>query len=310
MSRVTEEHPDNTKTKCGYVAVIGRPNVGKSTLLNRILGQKVSIVTNKPQTTRDRLLAVHTTDHFQIIFLDTPGIHRPVGSLGHYMNEAAMGAIQEADILLWLIDVTDRAREHGLTDGERVIARRLTEKSAPVITVLNKVDMLRNKQKLLPIMAEISTLPFGRIIVPISARTGDGVYIVLNEILEHLPVAPPLFPDDIVSDKADKYFVSELVREALTLLTHKEVPYKTAVIIDRFVEEKNRSVIHATIHVERDSQKGIMIGKGGQKLVEIGTAAREQIELMLGCKVLLHLHVNVTPDWTSNPAGLRSMGYE
>lgn len=296
--------------RCGYVALIGRPNAGKSTLLNAVLGQKVAIVTHKPQTTRDRLLAIHTTPQYQMIFLDTPGVHRPVGKLGRYMNEAAYGALREADVTVWLIDMHDRNRADGLTTPERALLQRIADRRNPVIAVLNKIDLLRDKQRMLPIMAELAAHNLGDCLLPLSAKTQDGLPVLLDEIQARLPEGPAVFPDDIVSDKADKYFVSELVREAITLQTDKEVPYKTAVVIDRYVEEQRRTVIHATIFVERDSQKGIMIGKGGQRLVQIGTAARAQIEAMLGTPVTLHLHVNVAPNWTADPAKLREMGYQ
>jgi len=296
--------------KCGYVTIAGRPNVGKSTLLNAVLGQKVSIVTRKPQTTRDRILAVHNTDDRQVIFLDTPGIHRPQDGLGHYMNEAANNAILEADVCLWLIDATDRKRGEGLSREERDIARRLQQTGIPVVIALNKVDRMEPKERILPLLQEIHAMDIAREIVPVSALTGDGVDTLMSLVVAMLPEGPRLFPRDMLSDRADRFFVAELVREAIMDITHKEVPYRTAVVIDQFKEQPAGTEIFASIHVETTGQKAIIIGKNGEKITEIRERARTQAAELLGCPVSLRLHVDVSPDWSTNPAGLRKMGYE
>jgi len=301
---------EQTTTRCGYTAVIGRPNVGKSTLLNTILGQKLQIVSAKPQTTRNRVLAVHDTAEAQIVFLDTPGLHEPRGSLGRYMVEAAEAAIAESDVCSWLIDVHRAGRQSGLTDDERELGARLAGSGLPVIALLNKVDLLRDKELLLPLLDEAAGLAGVEAVIPISALDGDGVDRYLSELRARLPVGPKLFPEDMVSDRAERFFVAELVREALFDLTRQEVPYRAAVVIDQFVEETERCVIHATIHVERKSQRGIVVGKGGAMIREIGVRAREAARKMLGCPVELRLHVDVSPGWSSSPAGLKRMGYE
>jgi GTP-binding protein Era len=301
---------DNVKTRCGYAAVIGRPNVGKSTLLNHILGRKASIVTSKPQTTRNRVLAVHNVGDSQVIFLDTPGLHRPEGSLGRYMMEAAQGAISEADVCVWIIDASHPRRSGGLLREEISVAESLKDLKIPIIALINKVDRLKDKGLLLPIMEETSAINGIEEVIPICALNGDGVDLFMVALLERIPFSPKLFPDDMLSDRADRFFVSELVREALIDLTRQEIPYRTAVVIDRFVEESRRCVIHGTIHVEKKSQKGIIIGKGGSMIRDIGIRARAQAEKLLGCPVDLRLHVNVSPDWTKDARGLKEMGYE
>ncbi len=290
--------------------MIGRPNVGKSTLLNHILGRKLSIVTSKPQTTRNRVLAVHNVGDSQVIFLDTPGLHRPEGSLGRYMMEAAQGAISEADVCVWIIDANHPKRSAGLLRQELAVAKSLEDLKVPIIALINKVDLVKNKGLLLPIMEETSAIDGIEEVIPICALRGDGVDRFMVALLERIPFSPKLFPDDMLSDKADRFFVSELVREALIDLTRQEIPYRTAVVIDKFVEESRRCVIHGTIHVEKKSQKGIIIGKGGTMIRDIGIRARAQAEKLLGCPVDLRLHVNVTPDWTKDARGLKEMGYE
>lgn len=301
---------ENDRKRCGYAAVIGLPNVGKSTLLNRVLGSKLSIVTSKPQTTRNRVLAVHNHGEAQIVFLDTPGIHRPKGSLGAYMVEAAHEAIAEADVCAWLLDTAAKDRKEGLSEDEGMVARRLEEASLPTICLLNKVDRVKDKARLLPLMHEVSSKPFVRQTIPVSALDGDGIDTFLDILAAMLPEGPALFPDDMLSDMAERFFVAELVREAVTDLTRQEIPYTSAVVIDRFVEETNGCLVHATIHVERPSQKGIIIGKGGAMIREIGERARKAAEEMLACRVDLRLHVDVTPGWTKDAKGIRKMGYE
>ncbi len=309
MTNENENDPD-PNFSCGYAAVIGRPNVGKSTLLNRILKQKLSIVTDKPQTTRNRILAVYNEDDAQIIFLDTPGLHSPRASLGRYMIEAAESAIHDADVCVWLIDMGEPKRGPGLTDLEREIGARLSESELPVIALLNKTDIIKDKASLLPTMEAVSVIPGVRVVIPISAQEGDGVDRLLTELKKLLPRGPKLYPEDMLSEQAERFFIAELIREALTLLTRQEVPYHSAVKIDQFVEEHDRCVIHATIHVERSSQRGIMVGKRGAMIKEIGSRARQAAELFLGSKVFMKLHVEVSPGWTKDVKQLEKMGYK
>jgi GTPase len=301
---------DETKIKCGYVTIAGRPNVGKSTFLNHVMTQKVSIVTRKPQTTRDRILAIYNTPDTQIVFLDTPGIHRPVGALGHHMNDAAHNAILEADLCLWIIDAACKHRESGLTPAELAIADQIRQTRIPTIVAVNKVDIIKPKHRLLPIMQEVNEIDFVEAVVPVSASTGEATDALMAEIVQRLPENPRLFPEDMLSDKADRFFVSELIREVILNITHKEVPYKTAVVIDSFKQMQQKCEIFASIHVETSGQKGIIIGKGGEMLGYIRESAQEEAAKLLDCPVTLKLHVNVSPDWSTNPAGLKKMGYE
>jgi GTP-binding protein Era len=295
---------------CGYAAVVGRPNVGKSTLLNTILGQKLQIVSAKPQTTRNRVLAVHDTERAQIVFLDTPGLHQPRNSLGRYMVEAADAAIAEADLSAWIVDINRQGREQRLFDDELAIAARLAQTGSPVIALPNKVDLVRDKRQLLPLVEQLAALAGVVEVIPISALEGDGVEQFLAAAVALLPAGPKLFPPDMLSDRAERFFVAELIREALYELTRQEIPYRSAVVVDRFVEETERCVIHATIHVERKSQRGIVVGKGGAMIRQIGTRARAAAQHKLGCPVELRLHVDVSPGWSESMAGLRRMGYE
>ena len=309
---MNEENPPSgpPPTRCGYVAVVGRPNVGKSTLLNNILDQKLSIVTDKPQTTRNRILAVFNEGDAQVIFLDTPGLHSPRASLGRYMIEAAESAIAEADVCAWLIDMGGRRKE-GLDEDEQEVAERLAASKTPVIIGLNKIDLLKkDKAALLPMMEAISNLDGVTAVLPISGQKGEGVREFLDAITPLLPEGPKLYPEDMLSEQAERFFVAELVREALTDLTRQEIPYHSAVVIDKFVEETKQVVIYASIHVERTSQRAIVIGKGGHLIKEIGRRAREAAEALLGMPVFLKLHVEVSPGWTQSVDQLKKMGYQ
>lgn len=309
---MNEENADSLThpTRCGFVAVVGRPNVGKSTLLNNILKQKLSIVTSKPQTTRNRILAVYNEEAAQVIFLDTPGLHSPRASLGRYMIEAAESAISEADVCVWLIDMGAHKREGGLDSDEREIADKLSAAGIPLVICLNKIDLLKNKDALLPIMDAVSALSGVRAVLPLSGQEGEGVPLFLETLTGLLPEGPKLYPEDMLSEQAERFFIAELVREALTDLTRQEIPYHSAVVIEKFVEEQKRCVIYATIHVERASQRGIVIGKGGSMLKEIGQRARLGAESFLGMPVFLKLHVEVSPGWTNDMGQLKKMGYQ
>ncbi|MBN2802724.1 MAG: GTPase Era [Deltaproteobacteria bacterium] len=306
----TTEYKMPETVKCGYVTIAGRPNAGKSTLLNNILEQKVSIVTRKPQTTRDRILAVYNSDEAQIVFLDTPGIHIPKDGLGKHMNDTAQNAMSEADVCLWMIDVNDKSRETGLTKAELAIAGQIKDLGIPTVIGVNKVDVMKSKKTLLPLIDELFKLQLADIIVPLSALKGESVDTLLKEIIEKLPTGPRLFPEEMLSDRGNSFFVAELVREAITNITHNEVPYRTAVVIDSFKKLQKGYTIFASIHIETKGQKAIIIGKGGEMLKVIREAATKEAETMLNTKVNLRLHVNVSPNWSTNPAGLKKMGYE
>lgn len=295
---------------CGYVAVVGKPNVGKSTLLNSILGEKVSIVTSKPQTTRNRIRAILNVKHTQIIFLDTPGIHRAQGRLGEFMNDEAQGAIGDADLCVLMIDMADKIRKEGLTPSEKHIAQMLSDTGRPVIAVVNKVDAMADKSKMLPVLEELGHMSGVVEIIPLSARTHDGIDILVQALCKRLPQAEWLFPEDMLSDHAERFFVAEMVREALTNFTRSEVPYQCAVVVDRFIEEEKSCLVEATIFVEKDSQKGIILGKGGSMIKAIGTKARQNASRFLGMPVTLKLHVAVAEGWSKSEGGLRKMGYE
>lgn len=303
--------------RSGFCAIVGRPNVGKSTLLNHVLGQKIAIVTAKPQTTRNRILGVLTLPHAQVAFLDTPGIHRAKGGLNRYMVDQAFSAIEEVDVVLYLIEPWRGARrpedvrvEPG--DVDRSILRRLREAGKQVILGINKVDTLP-KHLLLPMIdAWKDRLDFVAI-VPFSALHGDQVEALVEAVIEALPEGPPLFPEDTLTDLAERTLVAEFVREQILHNTHEEVPYGTAVVVESFdgSEREGRGLIriHARIYVERESQKGILIGRRGAMLKKIGSDARAEIEKLLGARVFLGLEVVVEPRWSERRDALRRLGY-
>jgi GTP-binding protein Era len=306
--------------RAGFCAIVGRPNVGKSTLLNRVLGEKVAIVSHRPQTTRTRMLGVLTRDEDQIAFFDTPGIHRAKGALNQYMVEQALSAAREVDVVLLLIEpgtVRDAAEASGVRveigEANRMIVEELARARKPVLLGINKIDTVP-RDALLPIMdAWKGELPFAAI-VPLSGRTGDGVPELLEAIRAQLPEGPRLFPPDVLTDVAERVIVAELVREQLLALTRQEVPYAAAVVVEDFdeSEREDRSLVRilARIYVERDSQKAIVIGKGGQMLKKVGTAARQSIERLLGARCFLALEVAVEPRWSERQDALRRMGYD
>ncbi len=291
--------------KAGFISVLGRPNVGKSTLFNSILGEKMAIVSEKPQTTRNRILGIRNMEGGQLIFLDTPGIHRAKSKLGERMVYTAIESGRDADVLLFLIEASAP-----LAEEERQMLHALKESRGVPFLVINKIDLVK-KEVLLPIMDQYQRLhPFEKII-PISALTGDGVALLLEEILKVLPESPPYYPEDMITDQTERFLVSEIIREKVIEQSYQEIPFSTAVTIEAFEEhpEKNLVVIKGTIHVERDSQKKIMIGKGGQKLKTIGERARKEIETLLTKRIFLELWVNVEKDWTREPRALDSLGY-
>jgi len=290
--------------RSGFVALIGRSNVGKSTLLNRLIGQKIAIVSAKPQTTRNRILGIHTRPDGQILFLDTPGLHRARSPLNRQMVEQAREACREVDLILWLVEA-DRP-----VDDQSLVASALAQSRAPVVLVVNKSDLVKAEQ-MLPLLAEYSRLREFAAIVPASALTGDGVDRLLAVVMAHLPEGPHYYPEDQVTDLPERFVVAELIRERLLELSRDEVPYGAAVQVEDFREEPERDlvVIRAVIHVERDTHKGMVIGKGGAMIRRLGLEARQQIEALLGCRVFLELFVRVSPDWSRSGRALREFGY-
>lgn len=281
--------------KFGTVAIIGRPNAGKSTLLNALVGQKVAIVSNKPQTTRHNILGILTRPHSQIVFVDTPGIHRPGYELNRKMMQMMRRAIEDVDVLILIVDATTRRGS-----GDRYALNLVRESKLPVILLLNKIDRIREKTRLLEIIKHFSEQhPFEEI-VPISALREDGVERLLLAIEERLREGERSFPEDQVTDQSVRHLSAEIVREKVLELTTEELPYVTAVVVDRFVEEERLVRIAATIFVERSSQKAIVIGKLGGRLKEIGTRARIEIEAMIEKKVFLELVVRVKPHWRND----------
>lgn len=291
--------------RCGFVAVIGRPNVGKSTLINAIIGRKVSIVTSKPQTTRHRILAVYTTADAQILFVDTPGLHRQAGkAMNRLMNRTATAALKDADAVLFVSDATQWTAE----DDD--VLKLLHDCRAPVIALLNKIDRVRPKEKLLDVISQMAERREFREILPISAEKGDNLDRLLAILPEYLPDSPPLFPEDMITDRSRDFHVAEIIREKLTLMLHQELPYGLTVQVERFERGERGVTIHAVIWVERDSQKGIVVGKGGATLKRIGRAARLDLIEHLGCRVHLELWVRVKSNWADSEKDLLSLGFD
>jgi len=300
MTEHTQEH------HCGYVAIIGRPNVGKSTLLNHILGQKISIVSRKPQTTRNRILGLHNTEHVQVVFIDTPGIHEAHSAINKRMVDAAVDALDEVDLVLLMIDVASSGAH---PDRNRQVLQTLARRTTPVIAVLNKVDAVQ-KPVLLPLIGAWADAGDWQALVPISAQTGSGVDVLLDEVVKRLPESPPFFPKDQLTDVSERFIVSEMIREKVFRLTGQEIPYATAVEIEEFEEVEGKDLVRimARIWVERETQKGMVIGKQGRKLKDIGTAARKDIERLLNCRVYLQLTVGTKSGWTRNRQLLSRLG--
>ena len=290
--------------KSGFVAIVGRPNVGKSTLMNQVIGQKIAIMSDKPQTTRNKIHGVYTTEDMQIVFLDTPGIHKPFSKLGDYMVKAAMSALEEVDVVLFLADVTEE-----LGGGDRFIIERLKQIRTPVILVLNKIDRI-SADALLPIIDKYRSLYDFAEVVPVSAMQGTNVSTLIQQIGKYLEEGPMYYPADQVTDHPEQFVCAELIREKILMLTREEVPHSVAVEIERMGKKEN-GVVHigAVIYVERDSQKGIIIGKNGAMLKEIGHLARQDMERLLGSKIFLELWVKVKKDWRNREAVLKSLGY-
>jgi GTP-binding protein Era len=292
--------------RSGFVSLIGRPNVGKSTLLNLLLGQKIAIISPKPQTTRNRILGIKNLPSGQIIFLDTPGIHRSGNLLNQSMVRTALATLQEVDVVCLLIEANSPGHEEN-----DWILENLQKVRKPVFLAINKIDLVP-KGNLLSIMERFSQKrPFEQII-PISAVLGEGVDILVRELLKILPEGPRLFPEDMVTDLPERFLAAELIREKVFHLTREEIPYATAVAVEEFKEreEKNLVVIRAIIQVERETQKGILIGEKGKRLEEIGRLAREEMEALLGVRVFLELWVKVEKNWRDDPRALRRLGFQ
>jgi GTPase len=288
--------------RAGFVAVVGRPNVGKSTLVNRLVGQKVAIVSDKPQTTRNRILAVVNRPGGQIVLFDTPGIHKPVHRMNQRMVDTAVKSLGQVELVLWMVDVTEA---YGA--GDRYVKDVLQRSGKPVILGLNKIDRIP-KPRILPVIERYRNLLDFVEVVPLSALKGDNVDRMAELLLAHLPEGERLYPEDFLTDLPERFFVAEIVREKILHHTRQEVPYSTGVVIDSFKEDAPLVRIEASIVVERDSQKAILIGKGGSMLKTVGSEARLEIESFLGTKVYLGLFVKVREGWREDSRTLESMG--
>ncbi|PPA71446.1 GTPase Era [Jeotgalibacillus proteolyticus] len=297
---------NQTKHKSGFVSIIGRPNVGKSTFLNRVIGQKIAIMSDKPQTTRNKIQGVMTTNDSQMIFIDTPGIHKPKHKLGDFMIKMATNTFREVDLILFMVNV-----DEGLGRGDEYIMDLLKDVKTPVFLVLNKIDTV-HPDELLPIIDNYRSRQEFKEIVPISALEGNNVDTLLEQIKENLPEGPQYYPADQITDHPERFIISELIREKALHLTREEVPHSIAVSIDKIQKEEGKEIINvmATIIVERDSQKGIVIGKRGAMMKEIGQRARQDIENLLGSKVYLELWVKVQKDWRNKMSNLRDFGFK
>ena len=291
------------KFRSGFVTIVGRPNVGKSTLMNALVGEKVAIVSNRPQTTRNRIMGVMTREDWQMVFLDTPGIHTPRTKLGNYMMQSVREAMDGMDGMMVLVDAT------AIGEQDRAIVRDMAEKKVPKVLLLNKIDLLP-REKLLGIIASFADCGYDAII-PISAKTGDGLAELTEAMVSRLPEGPKYFPDDMMTDQPERLIVAEMIREKALLHLRDEVPHGIGVEMMAMTKESDDFMeIHATIYCERDAHKGIIIGKRGAMLQLIGTEARRDIEALLGLHVNLKLWVKVRPDWRNRMDDLRTLGYE
>lgn len=291
--------------RCGFVAVIGRPNVGKSTLINQLMGEKVSIVTPKPQTTRHRILAILSAEDYQAVFIDTPGLHRHARrAMNRLMNRAAVSALGEAELVLFVSDVSR------WTDEDEDVLKRLDTVTAPVIAVLNKIDKVEPRERLLESLSSMSERYAFAELVPVSAKRGANMSRLLDLLRGYLPESPPLFPGEMVTDRSEAFRAAETIREKLTLSLSQEIPYGLTVQVESYHRDKKGVAIGAVIWVERDSQKGIVVGKGGRLLKKIGREARLELKQQLGLPVHLELWVREKHNWADNEKDLQSLGYD
>lgn len=293
--------------KSGFVTIVGRPNVGKSTLSNRLAGEKISIISSKPQTTRNTIKTIINSQDDQIIFIDTPGIHKPKNKLGEYMVNIAVNTLNEVDIVLFLVEAADEKPG----TGDMFIMDELKKLKTPVILIINKIDLIKKEQLFARIGQFTSVMDF-KSVIPISALNNEGTDIVINEIKKLLPEGPKYFPDDIVTDQPEKMIAAELIREKILELVQEEVPHGTGVEVVSFKERTGKNIIdiEANIYCERETHKGILIGKEGKMLKSIGSLARVDIENLLGTKVFLQLWVKVKPDWRNSDNMLKTLGYK
>lgn len=288
--------------KSGFVNILGNPNVGKSTIMNALVGEKLSIITSKSQTTRHRILGIVNGEDFQIVYSDTPGILKPAYKLQEAMMKSVSTAISDADIIVYVTDVNEKI------DKNRATLNRIRESGVPIIMVINKID-LGNQSKLDSIYDKCSSLIPEALIIPLSAKEGFNIENLLKHIIDRLPEAPPYFPKDQLTDRYERFFVKEIIREKILTNYKKEVPYSVEVEIDTYNEENNIVKIRAIIHVTRNSQKGIIIGHQGKMLKKTGTESRQDIEEFIGKKVFLELYVKVSKDWRDKPGSLKKFGY-
>jgi GTP-binding protein Era len=288
--------------RSGYISITGRPNVGKSTFMNRVLGQKISIVTSKPQTTRNRILGIKNLHGAQVIFLDTPGIHKPKHGLGEFMNKEAMQAVKDVDVVLFLVEPEMPSKQ------DSIVVRSLRGLNKPVVLLVNKCDRVK-KESILPVMAAYAELfEFDRIF-PVSALKGEGLDEVLQRLVELLPEGPQFYPEDMITDNLERFLVAEMVREKVMIQTDEEVPHATAVEVMEWTEREEKIFIRADIIVEKPGQKGIIIGKKGEMLKRIGTEARADIESLLGVGIYLELFVKVKDQWRRKRSVLTDLGF-
>jgi GTP-binding protein Era len=290
--------------RAGFASLIGRPNAGKSTLLNLIVGTKIAIVSDKPQTTRNRIVGVKNYDDGQIVFVDTPGIHRPLHRLNVRMVDAAVETLRDVDVVTLVFDASSRPGR-----GDEYVSGLLQKVTAPVVLVLHKIDLV-SKPTLLPLMARAQKWQRFAAIVPVSAATGDGVERLERVLLDHMPQADPIYPDDYLTDQPERVLAAEIVREKVLQHTHAELPFSTAVAVDQFDESERgeRLTLYCTIYVEQESQKPIVIGRGGEMIKRIGTDARHDLERFFDTRVFLDLRVKVNPDWRNNERALDALG--
>jgi GTP-binding protein Era len=296
----------------GTVAILGRPNVGKSTLLNQIVGQKLAIVSPKPQTTRNRILGIWNGGAGQIVFVDTPGVHSARSALNKFMVHEAMDAVEDIDAALLVVEPPTSSVSVKIASAERQILERLQRSKIPCVLVINKVDTVKDKPSLIPVLTAWNELAPFAALVPVSARRASGLRDIVVELCRLLPVGAPLFDAETLTDRTERFLVGELIREQLFLELRQELPYATAVIIDNWSERAERGdvVIDATIVVERESQKIIVLGKGGAMIRDIGTRARQEVDALLGRPAHLRLFVKVAPEWTASPQDVARMGYK
>ena len=317
-SNYDDKDSSGSKLKTGFVCLVGPTNAGKSTLMNALVGNKGAITTPKPQTTRNRILGIHTVKgRGQIVFIDTPGFHKPRHRLGERMNEVAIHSLDGVDLALLVVDVALDAsgKRPAVSPANRRAIKTVNSAPVPFVAILNKVDQVSPKERLLPLIESYSQTLQTDHVIPLSALNGEGVKALETLLFDLLPNGPFLYPDDIISDQAERFLAAEILREKLMMVTHNELPYSVAVEVERWQEEPGKNGkkpllhINAVIHVERETQKGIVIGKGGQKLKGIGTAARKELEQVFGVKVFLEVFVRVEKDWSHDPRRLDKFGY-